>query len=240
MTILDSASALSTQENLWLLLAFQSMLDSQPQPALSPAQPPPAALSKNGSSAAWPGRRLGDGLALSGLNQSALAYLMQAEYTLPQLDVPRVDRGFRVERVVRDLTSPSRTGAPSTPWRIGDQLLVTYRVFTERQQYYVVLEDSLPAAFETVNPDIAQIGKFFELPAPDPGDILLNLSHSEMHDRSTLLYFDDVPPGPGVYSVLVRVTAAGAFRWPQTQVTPMYDSRFSGLSTSSVCAVSAE
>jgi uncharacterized protein YfaS (alpha-2-macroglobulin family) len=91
-----------------------------------------------------------------------------------------------------------------------------------------------------VNPDLAQIGKFFEIPPTDPGDTLLDLSHSEMRDRSTLLYFDNVPPGPGVYSILARVTAAGSFRWPATQVTPMYDSRFSGLSASGVCDVSSE
>ena len=39
---------------------------------------------------------------------------------------------------------------------------------------------------------------------------------------------------------LARATAAGTFRWPATQVVPMYDSRFSGLSPSSVCVVSGE
>ncbi len=90
------------------------------------------------------------------------------------------------------------------------------------------------------NPDLAQIGKFFELPPVDPGDTLLDLSHSELRDRANLLYFDQVQPGSAVYSVLARVTAAGAFRWPATQVTPMYDSRFSGLSASSVCVVSSD
>ena len=59
---------------------------------------------------------------------------------------------------------------------------------------------------------------------------VLSLSHSEMRDRSTRLYFDAVDPGSATYSVLARATAAGIFRWPATQVLPMYDSRFSGLS----------
>jgi uncharacterized protein YfaS (alpha-2-macroglobulin family) len=238
--VMDSASLLSTQENLWLLLAFKSMLDAQPSPALEPAQPAAATVSKNGASAAWTARKLGDPFVLSGLNKSAMTFLMQGEYSLPQLDTPRVDRGFRVERVVHNLTNGKRTGTPDAPYRIGDQLLVTYRVHTDKQQYYVALEDSLPAAFETVNPDLAQVGKFFDLPPVDPGDTLLDLSHSEMRDRSTLLYFDEMAPGSGVYSILARVTAAGTFRWPATQVTPMYDSRFSGLSASGVCSVSAQ
>jgi uncharacterized protein YfaS (alpha-2-macroglobulin family) len=93
---------------------------------------------------------------------------------------------------------------------------------------------------EVVNPNLALVGKFFELPATDPHDRLLNLSHSEMRDRSTLLYFDTVNPGSATYSVLARATAAGTFRWPATQVEPMYDSRFSGLSPSSICVVSGE
>jgi uncharacterized protein YfaS (alpha-2-macroglobulin family) len=240
LNILESASTLSTQENLWLLLAFKSMLDAEAPPALTAAQPPPAEVSKNGASASWPSRKLADSLVLSGLNQGLLAFLMQADYSRPEVDTARVDRGFRVERVVHDLTDPKRAGTPDAPYRIGDQILITYRIFSERQQYYVALEDSLPAAFETVNPNIAQIGDFFQLPPPDPNDMLLDLSYSEMRDRSTLLYFDDFPSGPGVYSVLARVTAAGTFRWPATQVTPMYDSRFSGLSASSVCIVTAE
>jgi len=84
------------------------------------------------------------------------------------------------------------------------------------------------------------IGKFFEVPPENADDRVLSLSHSEMLDRSTRLYFDVVDPGSGTYSVLARATAAGTFRWPATQVVPMYDSRFSGLSPSSLCVVSGE
>ena len=234
----------STQENLWLILALKSLLDAQPPPPLAAAHPAPASVSKNASSSAWTSgtanSELSAPFAIAGLNQSALTFLMQADFSLPQLDVPRVDRGFRVERVVHDLTNAARAGTPEAPYHIGDQVLVTYRVFTQKQQYYVALEDSLPAAFETVNPNLAQVGKFFDLPPPAPGDVLLDLSHCEIRDRTNLLYFNNIPPGPGVYSVLARVTAAGTFRWPQTQITPMYDSRFSGLSASSVCVVSAQ
>jgi uncharacterized protein YfaS (alpha-2-macroglobulin family) len=233
----------STQENLWLILAFKSMIDSQPAPPLAAAQPAAALVSKNRASAEWPGKansQLSTPFAVNALNNSALTFLMQANYSLPQLDAPRVDRGFRLERIVHDLTDPKRKGDAASPYHIGDQLLVTYREFSANQQYFVALEDALPAAFETVNPDLAQVGKFFNLPEPDPNDQLLGLSHSEMRDQSTLLYFDSVPYGPGVYSILVRVTAAGTFRWPQTQINPMYDSRFSGCSASSVCVVTAD
>ncbi|PYL18966.1 MAG: hypothetical protein DMF41_10920 [Verrucomicrobia bacterium] len=113
-------------------------------------------------------------------------------------------------------------------------------MITRKLQNFVALEDALPAGLEVVNPNLALVGKFFELPPADPHDRLLGLSYSEMRDRSALLYFDIVDPGSGTYSVLARATAAGTFRWPATQVAPMYDSRFSGLSPSSLCVISAD
>jgi uncharacterized protein YfaS (alpha-2-macroglobulin family) len=92
-----------------------------------------------------------------------------------------------------------------------------------------------------VNPNLASVSKFFELPNDEAQDRhVLALSHSEMRDKATLLYFDDFDPGTGTYSVLARATAAGTFRWPATQVVPMYDSRFSGLSPSTLCVISGD
>ena len=117
---------------------------------------------------------------------------------------------------------------------------ITYRVNTQKTQNYVALEDLLPAGLETVNPALAMIAKFFEIPSDNTDERALALSHSELRDRSTLLYFNELLAGHGTYSVLARATAAGTFRWPATQISPMYDSRFSGLSPSSVCVVSGE
>jgi alpha-2-macroglobulin len=238
--LMDAAGSLSTQENLWLLLAFTSMIGAETTPELHAAEPRAAVVSKNGSSAAWVDRKMENDLVIKGLNQSALTFLMQAEYSTPEVDTDRVDRGFRIERVVKNLTDATRVGTPNAPLKLGDQLLITYRLNTRKLQNFVALEDALPAGVEVVNPNLALVGKFYQLPPPDPQDRLLGLSYSEMRDRSALLYFDTVDPGSGTYSILARATAAGSFRWPATQVAPMYDSRFSGLSPSSVCVVSAD
>jgi len=238
--LMDNAGSLSTQENLWLLLAFKSMLGSETTPELHSAQPAAAVVSKNGRSAAWVDRKLENDLVIKGLNQSALTFLMQAEYSTNEVDTDRVDRGVRIERVVKNLTDATRVGTPNAPLKLGDQLLITYRLNTRKLQNFVALEDALPAGVEVVNPNLALVGKFYQLPPLDPQDRLLGLSYSEMRDRSALLYFDTVDPGSGTYSILARATAAGTFRWPATQVAPMYDSRFSGLSPSSVCVVSAD
>jgi len=239
LALMDSSAALSTQENLWLLLAFKSMIGTEKAEALSVAEPK-GLVSKNGRSAAWLDRKIDSQLLVKGLNKTALSFLMQAEYSTDQVDTDRVDRGFRVERVARNLTESKRTGEINAPFKLGDQILVTYRINTRKKQNYVALEDSLPAGLETVNPNLAMIGKFFEMPTSDQPERALTLSYSEMRDRSTLLYFDTFEPGSGTYSVLTRATAAGTFRWPATQVVPMYDSRFSGLSPSSICVISGE
>jgi alpha-2-macroglobulin len=238
--LMDAAGSLSTQENLWLLLAFKSMLGAEMAPSLPNAMEPPGVLSKNERAAAWLDRKLESDLSIKGLNQGALTFLLQAEYSTNEVDTDRVDRGFRIERVVKNLTDASRVGTSGAPFKLGDQLLITYRLNTRKLQNFVALEDALPAGLEVVNPNLALVAKFFQLPPPDPRDRVLGLSYDEIRDRSALLYFDTVEPGTGAYSILARATAAGAFRWPAAQVAPMYDSRFSGLSPSSVCVISAE
>src|SRR6266567_5224704 len=237
--LMESAGSLSTQENLWLLLAFKSMLGTETATPLQVTQPP-GVMPKNGRSAAWLGRKMDSDLVIKGLNQSALTFLMQAAYSTSEVDTDRVDRGFRIERVVKNLTDAKRVGTSDAPLKLGDQLLVTYRLNTRKLQNFVALEDALPAGLEVVNPNLALVAKFFDLPPADPHDRPLDLSYSELRDRATLLYFDTFAPGSGTYSVLARATAVGTFRWPATQIVPMYDSRFSGLSPSSICVVASE
>ncbi len=125
--LMDSAGSLSTQENLWLLLAFKSMLGTGAAPPLEATQPP-GVSSKNGRSIAWLDRKMDDDLVVKGLNQSALTFLLQAVYSTEEVDTDRVDRGFRIERVVKNLTDPTRLVISNAPLKLGDQLLIRYRV----------------------------------------------------------------------------------------------------------------
>ena len=129
-------------------------------------------------------------------------------------------------------------GVLDAPFRLGDQILVSYRFFSEKPQSYVALEDMVPAGLEIVNPNLALFGKYYSLPA-ESGPETAALSHSEMRDQQTNLYFDELPSGAHSYSVLARATAAGSFIWPATQISPN-DSRFFGRSASSECNVASE
>ncbi len=165
---------------------------------------------------------------------------MQAEYSTNEVNTDRVDRGFKVERVVKNLTDPKRFGTPDKPFKLGDQLLITYRASTRKLQNYVALEDALPSGIEVVNPNLALVGKFLDLPPTDPHDRPLDLSYSELRDRATLLYFDTFAPGSGVYSVLARATAAARFAGRRLKSSRCTTAVSPDLSPSSICVVSAE
>jgi len=96
-------------------------------------------------------------------------------------------------------------------------------------------EDSPPLAITGISGEqrlIPSVARSYAVPLAQD-DKPLALSFADLRDKTTLLYFNHVEPGMGVYSVLARVTSAGTFHWPATQAVPMYDSRFSGVSAAS-------
>ena len=234
--ITKSSVDLSTQENLWLLLLLDSVTRGEISTAMADRElsPKPTAISKNRISVGWldlPLSKVPEIFAKPlepGVNGS---YLIRATYQLAEGKTSLTEGGLSIERTVRNLTNASRTGAAEAPFQLGDQVLVTYRLNADKPHSYIELEDQLPACFETVNPKLPLIAQYFELPI-EAGVNTLPLSHVELRFARTLLYFDQAPPGRNIYSVLARVIAAGMFHWPGTQVRPMYDSRFAGVSGS--------
>src|SRR5436190_14633906 len=168
LTFMVSSASLLTQEKLWLLLEFKSMIGAEKAEAINSTTEPKGVVSKNGRAVAWLDRKIDNQLLVKGLNKTALTFLMQAEYSTPDLDTDRVDRGFRVERIVKNLTEVKRTGEKNAPFKLGDKLLITYRMQTRKLQNYAALEDALPAAVAVVDPNLALIGQFFEVPANSP------------------------------------------------------------------------
>jgi alpha-2-macroglobulin len=234
-----SSASLSTQENLWLLVTFQAMIKATPLAQLAGSNPSPETLSDNGTAGSWGKQdlaRLTD-FSVTGL-QPGGSFVLKADYRPSDKEAVRVTRGLAIDRVTRNLTDASRDGSDRAPFQLGDQILISYRISSEKPQSYVVVEDALPAGLEVVNPNLDLFGKFYALPAEAASETA-DLSHSEMRDQQTNLYFDELPAGTRSYSVLARATAAGSFVWPTTQISPMYDSRFVGRSASSQCHVAA-
>jgi alpha-2-macroglobulin len=238
-----SSQSLSTQENLWLLLAFNALLDVEPKTTLraNRLNPPASEVSENATAAAWTGLeilQLGD-LTLSGLPRfRGGSFVMSAAYRTAEMDTPAVSRGMRIERVIKNLTDPARTGQPEAPLRLGDEILVSYRFSSDKPRSYVALEEMLPAGLEVVNPDLAQFASILG-ESPDPGLPAVALSHASLRDATVNLFFDSFPEATSTTSVLARATAAGSFAWPAAQLYPMYDARFSGRSPSGRCVIEA-
>lgn len=241
--LLESSATLSTQENLWLLVAFDALLKTTPQVLIKTAtvKPAPDHVSENKTAMAWTRQdlaRLAD-FVVNGLPKPPGSFVLSAAYFSGGRTTMLESSGLRVERVVKNLSDPARTGSAAAPFRLGDSLLISYRFSTENPQSYVALEDLLPGGVEVVNPDLALFGKHYTLPeGTDPNPAAL--SYSELRDQQTNLYFDHLPAGTASYSVLARATAAGSFIWPATQIQPMYDSRFFGRSPSGSCVIVSE
>ena len=234
--ITQSSVDLSTQENLWLMMLFNSLtrgeIPARVQRAARTLSSKPPVFSRNETSAGWLGVPLHElrevfprplQLGVDG------SYLVRAVYEVPESEVPTHAPSLNIERSIRNLTDGTRTGKQSAPFKLGDQILVTYLMNADTPHSYVEIEDQLPACLETINPKLPLIAKYFQLPI-EAGVNTLPLSHVELRFARTLLYFDKVLPGRNAYSVLSRVTNAGVFHWPGTQVRPLYDSRFSDTS----------
>ena len=146
---------------------------------------------------------------------------------------------MRIDRLVKNVTDPARKGTPEAPFKLGDEILITYRFQALKPESFVALEDALPASIEVLNPNLDLFGKAYSI-SEESGVFTAALSHSELHDSRTNLYFDDLAPGLHSYTVLARVTSAGTFEWPAAQIYPMYDSRVYARTAPATCAVKAE
>ncbi len=238
--LMESSSSLSTQENLWLLVAFEALRNATPVEKLKSPKPTPDAVSGDKTAVAWLNRELSAlaAFTIRGTSPGG-SYVVSTKYRSGSITTPLETRGMRIERIVKNLTDPARTGAEGAPFKLGDQILISYRFNSDKPQSYVAVEDLLPAGLEVVNPNLALFGKFYAIPQ-EPGVEEAWLSHSALRDQQVNLYFNSLPAAPAGYAVLARATAAGSFIWPATQIQPMYDSRFLGRSPSSVLVVKAD
>lgn len=240
LTMMDSSYNLSTQENLWLLLAFKELHDRKEFAQFDPEKIQPAAeqVSQNKVSVAWKTRGLENlkDMAISFDNAEPAYYLVDAQVMRTGENMVREDRGIRIERIVHNLTDSNRLGTKAAPFKLGDEVLVNYRMSVKNIQHFTALVDELPAALETLNPNLAQVAEFYELPK-EFANATLWLDHSELRDQAANLYFDRVEPGQHTYSILGRITSVGTFTWPSATMTPMYETRFGGLSAPNECYV---
>ena len=214
-------------------MCIRSMMNKEQHQELNVEQIVAEIVSKNKYSVGWSMKPLNEinKFNLKGLNDP-IYYLADAKILRDDTNSKREDRGLRIERVLKNLTDPGRTGSSKNPLKLGDEVLITYRILNDKNHYYVAITDELAASLEVVNFNLPQISDFYSIPNDINGKQLV-LDHSELRDNTSNLYFNRLNNGESSYSLLARVTSAGVFSWPASTITPMYEPRFSGLSNNS-------
>lgn len=145
---------------------------------------------------------------------------------------PVAHNGLAIDRI-HQRVNPDGSTEPLTEPRPGDLVRVTLRVTLPRDDTrYLVIEDPLPAIFETVNEDFASQKAALGI-ATSQSD--WNVSHSELRDDRAVFFLDQVARrGTYTLSYLARCTLAGQATAPPAKVESMYDPDQHALSASRV------
>ena len=130
----------------------------------------------------------------------------------------------RYERLLTDGTSEPM-GQP----HVGDLIKVSLDITFPAALEYVVIEDRLPALFETVNNDFASQSSRFKTNT----DNAWSISHKELRSDRAIFFLDrSWRKGTRTISYLARVTSAGVATAPAAKVEAMYDPERLALSNS--------
>jgi uncharacterized protein YfaS (alpha-2-macroglobulin family) len=141
---------------------------------------------------------------------------------------PVARNGMAIDRFYEKIL-PDGSAVILTEPAVGDLVRVTLRVvLPEDDTRYLVIEDPLPACFETVNEAFATQRSIAGGTGTD-----WQVSHTELRTDRAVFYLDEVGRR-GTYSLsyLARCTLAGATTAPPAKVESMYDPTRYALSAS--------
>jgi uncharacterized protein YfaS (alpha-2-macroglobulin family) len=145
---------------------------------------------------------------------------------------PVANNGLSIDRLYYRI-NPDGSADPLTEPKVGDLIRVTLRVTLPKDDTrYLVIEDPLPAVFETVNADFASQKSALGTRTSEQD---WTVSHSELRSDRASFFLDQVWR-KGTYSVsyLARCTLAGQTTAPPAKVESMYDPENFALSASRV------
>ena len=145
---------------------------------------------------------------------------------------PVATNGLSIDRI-HQLVNPDGTTVPLTEPKPGDLIRVVLRVtLPSDDTRYLVIEDPLPATFETVNQDFASQKSALGAHTSEND---WNVSHSELRSDRAVFFLDHVWRR-GTYTVtyLARCTLKGRATAPPAKVESMYNPDNFALSASRV------
>ena len=144
---------------------------------------------------------------------------------------PVAKNGLEITRYYERVNSDG-TSEPLEKAKLGDLIRVTLRVeMPDDDARYLVVEDRLPAIFETVNNDFASQAANGNAGRTSEND--WSVSHSELRSDRAVFFFDRIwRRGRQEITYLARCTMEGKAVAPPAKVESMYDPDNTALSAS--------
>jgi alpha-2-macroglobulin len=224
----------TTQENAWSLLAlatYYQSSESAGQPVdgsvVSESRSLPFALDRRTPS--W-----STGFALDPTNpmkdllvqrNGSGSLFGEAQFEVYPLVVeqPRQDRGYAVSRTYQKVADDGKL-EPADNLKVGDRILVTINIKSNRAGRLVAIDDPVPSVFEPINPNFK---------AQTDGQTPVDESYADYRvirgDRVEL-FRNQFPAGEYNFTYLSRIRFAGEAIAPGTKVLEMYRPDRFGLS----------
>ena len=179
-----------------------------------------------------------------------LFYEARLRYTRKALPTTALDRGFYVQKFVRNVerpalaealkTVPSATTSSAKP---GQLVLVDLVVVSAEPREQVVVDDPLAAGLEAVQANLATVSADLAVDRPDDDrsedeeangqGFSQTWFHREYHDDRVLTFIEHMPAGVYHYRYLARATTLGSFVVPPARVECMYEPEVFGRTAAS-------
>jgi uncharacterized protein YfaS (alpha-2-macroglobulin family) len=171
-------------------------------------------------------------IGISREGQGRLYYTLRMNY-YPKGESKAKEEGLSVLKSMETQKEPTAAGSN---FKAGTVVKVTLTVIANQARNYVVVEDPLPAGFETINMSFETTGRNLTIPEEEVGKYRWwyanPFRHTEMYDDRVLLFADYLPAGVHTFNYLVRVTSFGDFQMPSTRAEGMYEPEVFGQTSS--------
>lgn len=189
--------------------------------------------------------------------EGRLFYQARLRYAKRTLPTDSLDRGFYVDKKLRQVSTSSLEQALATVpahtsarFAAGDLVLADLVLVNPSPRRFVVLDDPLPAGFEAVDTRLATTSsRFGGLDAPiesTQGERASGRAESyayatrEVRDDRVLFFVDHLPAGVFRFRYLARATSIGSYVVPPTRAELMYAPEVFGRNAAGNIVVAAE
>jgi uncharacterized protein YfaS (alpha-2-macroglobulin family) len=139
------------------------------------------------------------------------------------VEQPRQDRGYSVSRIYQKIDDDGKL-APADHLKVGDRIVVTLNIKSNRAGRLVAIDDPVPAVFEPINPDFRPDSDNESSSDADYAD------YREIRGDRVEFFRDQLPAGDYSFTYLSRVRFVGEATAPGTKVLEMYRPERFGIS----------